>query len=152
MASDDVTLIHGDCLEAMAAMDAGSVDAVVCDPPYGLEFMGKEWDKFQSGQSARWDGKKNAKTRTGRIANKDMTLVSYGKDTRGTKCSICGHYKFSGTPCKCEHPVWEVRTGTPPNMAAYQSFAESWATEALRVLKPSHYLLAFGGTLSLIHI
>jgi DNA modification methylase len=25
-------IIHGDCVEAMAAMDANSVDAVVCDP------------------------------------------------------------------------------------------------------------------------
>jgi len=30
---DDYTLLHGDCLEEMAAMDAGSVDAVVTDPP-----------------------------------------------------------------------------------------------------------------------
>jgi site-specific DNA-methyltransferase (adenine-specific) len=29
------TLHHGDCLEVMAGMDAGSVDAVVTDPPYG---------------------------------------------------------------------------------------------------------------------
>ena len=36
-------LLHGDCLEQMAGMEAGSVDAVVTDPPYGLEFMGKEW-------------------------------------------------------------------------------------------------------------
>jgi site-specific DNA-methyltransferase (adenine-specific) len=28
----------------MREMDAESVDAVVCDPPYGLAFMGKEWD------------------------------------------------------------------------------------------------------------
>jgi len=27
-------------------MPANSMDAVVCDPPYGLEFMGKEWDKI----------------------------------------------------------------------------------------------------------
>jgi len=40
----DVTIHHGDCLEVMAAMDAGSVDAVVTDPPYGLAFMGKHWD------------------------------------------------------------------------------------------------------------
>ena len=37
-------LLHGDCLEVMAGMDAGSVDAVVTDPPYGLSFMGKHWD------------------------------------------------------------------------------------------------------------
>jgi len=38
------TLHHGDCLEVMAGMEAGSVDAVVTDPPYGLSFMGKHWD------------------------------------------------------------------------------------------------------------
>lgn len=36
---------HGDCREVMAAMDANSVDAIVTDPPYGLSFMGKGWDK-----------------------------------------------------------------------------------------------------------
>jgi site-specific DNA-methyltransferase (adenine-specific) len=37
-------LVVGDCVEQMGLLDAESVDAVVCDPPYGLEFMGKEWD------------------------------------------------------------------------------------------------------------
>jgi DNA modification methylase len=41
-----MTLHHGDCLEIMAGMDPESVDAIVTDPPYGLEFMGKEWDKL----------------------------------------------------------------------------------------------------------
>lgn len=40
----DVVLHHGDCVEVMAGLDAESVDAVVTDPPYGLGFMGKEWD------------------------------------------------------------------------------------------------------------
>ena len=34
----------GDCLEVMRTMPDASVDAVVCDPPYGLAFMGKRWD------------------------------------------------------------------------------------------------------------
>jgi site-specific DNA-methyltransferase (adenine-specific) len=42
-----VTIHTGDCIEVMAAMDADSVDAIVTDPPYGLEFMGKEWDAFK---------------------------------------------------------------------------------------------------------
>lgn len=37
-------LHHGDCREVLRAMPENSVDAVVCDPPYGLEFMGKAWD------------------------------------------------------------------------------------------------------------
>lgn len=38
-------MIHvGCCLKLMALLDAGSVDSIVTDPPYGLGFMGKEWD------------------------------------------------------------------------------------------------------------
>jgi DNA modification methylase len=40
----DYQLFHGDCLEVMAGMEAGSVDAVITDPPYELGFMGKAWD------------------------------------------------------------------------------------------------------------
>jgi site-specific DNA-methyltransferase (adenine-specific)/modification methylase len=32
----DVTLHCGDCLEVMRGMEAGSVDAVITDPPYGI--------------------------------------------------------------------------------------------------------------------
>jgi site-specific DNA-methyltransferase (adenine-specific) len=35
----------GDCLDVMRDMDPGSVDAVLTDPPYGLGFMGKHWDR-----------------------------------------------------------------------------------------------------------
>lgn len=52
------TLHLGDCLEVMKTMPENSVDAIVCDPPYGLSdgptkylgdggrggFMGKNWD------------------------------------------------------------------------------------------------------------
>jgi DNA modification methylase len=41
-----MTVVTGDCVEVMAGMEPDSVDAVVCDPPYGLEFMGKEWDRL----------------------------------------------------------------------------------------------------------
>jgi DNA modification methylase len=41
-----MVVIRGDCVEEMRKMPADSVDAVVCDPPYGLEFMGKEWDSL----------------------------------------------------------------------------------------------------------
>lgn len=39
-----ITLHHGDCLEIMATMEPNSVDSIVTDPPYGLAFMGKDWD------------------------------------------------------------------------------------------------------------
>ena len=42
---NDIQLYLGDCLDVMQDMDDNSVDAVITDPPYGLEFMGKDWDK-----------------------------------------------------------------------------------------------------------
>lgn len=42
-------LIHGDCLEAMRQMPDCSVDSIVCDPPYGIGFMGKGWDSAVPG-------------------------------------------------------------------------------------------------------
>ena len=39
-------LLKGDCLEELKRIPADSVDSVICDPPYGLEFMGKAWDKY----------------------------------------------------------------------------------------------------------
>ena len=37
-------IIQGDCLEVMRTMADNSIDFVVTDPPYGLHFMGKDWD------------------------------------------------------------------------------------------------------------
>lgn len=37
-------VLTGDCREVMATLNINSVDAIVTDPPYGLSFMGKEWD------------------------------------------------------------------------------------------------------------
>jgi DNA modification methylase len=50
-----VTLHVGDCLEVLPTLEADSVDAVVTDPPYGLEFMGKEWDRFDRNGPASFE-------------------------------------------------------------------------------------------------
>lgn len=39
-------LLHGDYREVLGALPEASVDACVTDPPYGLGFMGREWDTF----------------------------------------------------------------------------------------------------------
>ncbi len=37
-------LIHGKVEDACRELPENSFDAVLCDPPYGLRFMGKKWD------------------------------------------------------------------------------------------------------------
>lgn len=38
-------LHRGDCRELLTTLPENSVDAVVTDPPYELNFMGREWDR-----------------------------------------------------------------------------------------------------------
>jgi len=42
-------LIWGDCVEVMRGMEEASVDAVVCDPPYGIQFMNCDFDRLGDG-------------------------------------------------------------------------------------------------------
>lgn len=39
-----INLLNGNCLDLMRSMPDNSVDSIVTDPPYGLNFMGKKWD------------------------------------------------------------------------------------------------------------
>jgi DNA modification methylase len=44
--SVNVQLLNDDCLIALKTLADNSIDSVVTDPPYGLNFMGKEWDRL----------------------------------------------------------------------------------------------------------
>lgn len=39
-------LYMGDCLEVLKTKKENSIDSIVTDPPYGIGFMGKEWDRI----------------------------------------------------------------------------------------------------------
>ncbi len=114
----DVTLYLGDCLDVMAAMEAESVTAIVCDPPYGLEFMGKEWDKFGISES-----------RAKRLSGADAPAGD----------------KFFGYREGCENRGRYTEL-TPKEKSTMQEFFYRVFLTALRVAKPGCHLLAFGGT------
>jgi site-specific DNA-methyltransferase (adenine-specific) len=146
-------LITGDCIEAMQEMDESSVDAIVTDPPYGLEFMGKEWDRFTDADLAIRSGHERAISGGGFTdANgiypkaRNQTGVKFG-GTWTAECRGCGRRDMFRKGCRCETPDWvRVKTNGNAPLLAYQSWTVAWATEALRVLKPGAHLLSFGGT------
>ena len=47
-------IICGCCIETMRKMPESSIDSIVCDPPYQIDFMGKDWDQeFDSDEWSR---------------------------------------------------------------------------------------------------
>lgn len=112
----DGLILIGDVLAGLKHLDDNSMEAIVTDPPYGLEFMGKDWDKFAP----------NAEHRHASFGRSGMGLPRYG----------------TWTPTATADGVEKVRQ----QRMDYQSWCYPWAVECLRVLKPGGYLLAFGGT------
>ena len=85
-----VDLRQGDCRAVMAGLPAASVDAVVCDPPYGLSFMGKDWDHGVPGV-AFWSAAL-------RLAKPGAHLLAFG----GTRT-------FHRLAVAIEDAGWEIR-------------------------------------------
>ena len=122
----DFVLQQGDCVEVMAHLDDNSVDAVVCDPPYGLEFMGKDWD-------APW---KDART--------DKRGVIDPKQWGGNQDSPNGGNPYSRARIRTAAAHY---AGDAAEVGrAFQAWCMTWSKEALRVLKPGGHLVAFGGS------
>ena len=153
-----MTILVGDCRERMRTLEPESVDAIVCDPPYGLEFMGKEWDRLTEDRpnAAAWKGRRGTKQITKR-SDDGPCETPWAKESSGyrgnarqsfKRCTKCGKRSFSGSPCKCPDPEWAIEypEGPPTGAVVMQRWHESWAVEAFRVLRPGGHLLAFGGT------
>ena len=43
-------IICGDCKEIVKRMDENSIDSIVTDPPAGIAFMNREWDRNKGGR------------------------------------------------------------------------------------------------------
>jgi hypothetical protein len=90
----DLTLpwqvVESECRAAMALMPEVSVDSIVTDPPYGLAFMGKEWDHGVPGVQF-W-------TEALRVAKPGAHLLAFG----GTRT-------FHRLTCAIEDAGWDIR-------------------------------------------
>jgi site-specific DNA-methyltransferase (adenine-specific) len=62
----DTLLLNGDCIETMRGFDAGSIDAVVCDPPYHLTSIVERFGKPDAAPSVVPEGGSGVYARSSR--------------------------------------------------------------------------------------
>lgn len=127
----DIIVYAGDCIEVMREMPEASVDAIITDPPYGLEFMGKDWDSPWKGKASR----EFNDIEHGSLGG--FTKLPNHSRVNNVKCRACDRWKFSSNSCKCDTPDFPDARGAA--MREFQAFSEAWAREALRILKPGDH-------------
>lgn len=85
-----VRILQGDCRDVLATLEPHSVDSIVCDPPYGLTFMGADWDHDVPGPEY-W-------LAAFRVAKPGAPLLAFG----GTRT-------YHRLICAIEDAGWEIR-------------------------------------------
>lgn len=135
-------ILLGDCVARMTEMPSESVDSIVSDPPYGLEFMGKAWDKLdgvgEGGAGFSADG-----------MNKGFHALPAYTGSSNPLCRNCkgsrrGRDRVGFKVCRCAEPDF-------PNVGRIQGdkmleWHSAWLAEAYRVLVPGGVVKAFGGS------
>lgn len=112
--SSSVTLYLGDMREVLASMPENSVDSVVCDPPYELNFMGKSWDSTGVAfQAATWVEVKRVLKPGGTVLDPFL-----GSGTTVLAAQALG-FKSIGVELLAEHlDIVRARLGLPPETRA----------------------------------
>lgn len=138
-----VVVYKGDCREVMKRLEAESLHAIVSDPPYGLEFMGKDWDapwKADGGFDPRDKTKLPESQR--RIVAASVTYGTKSKRNNG-KIEVCDEGMDPSHPFR--DGTNRVVYGTS-DTHGFQVWFQTCADEMLRVCKPGAHCLTFGGT------
>lgn len=146
---DPVRVVRADSLVRLRRVPEAVFDAMVSDPPYGLEFMGKEWDSFR-GEAWRVGA---GFSKPG-IGDRKTAWPAFGSgDSANATCGVCGGRMRGANRCGCDTPDWRVkgkplgeRNGHAERGRAFGKWCQQWAAAALRVLKPGGYAVVFGGT------
>ena len=107
---DSWRLLTGDCLDVLATLEPESVDACATDPPYGISFMGREWDTF-----------------TPATVEKMRTSKAFGSDEANP--NLRGRTGWAGSAA-----VAYDRSAAAS--LKFQAWTQQWAEAVLRVLKP----------------
>jgi site-specific DNA-methyltransferase (adenine-specific) len=114
---------EGDCLDVMREFPDNCIDSIITDPPYGLEFMGKDWDYGIPGV-AYW-------REALRIAKPGATLMAFG----GTRT-------YHRLVCAIEDAGWGIRDCTSyfhDGTQAERAFMASLSEEQLGAYLELHH-------------
>jgi hypothetical protein len=117
----DRVIVHGDLFDVLPTLAEASIDACVTDPPYGIGFMGREWDTFKPGTGKH----RRLMHPRERIASKNPNIDGRHRSPAMSPSQIDYDYSTAG-------------------LRSFQQWTAKWSAEVLRVLKPGAYIVVCG--------
>jgi len=91
-------IIKGDCMEVLKRFPDNCIDTIITDPPYGLSFMGLEWDSFGTDLQKFQEWTRSWASEVLRVAKPGATLLVFG----GTRT-------WHRLACGIEDAGWKIR-------------------------------------------
>jgi hypothetical protein len=118
--------------------------AMICDPPYGLEFMGQEWDtpdRWRVGAGFSQPG----------IGDRPTPWPSYASETANPTCVTCGGRLRGKRRCTCADPEWRVKGTAFANNrhrsnATLQAMYTTWFRALAQHLHPGAFGACFASS------
>jgi len=132
-----IRLLLGDSSQRMLDL-TDDVVAVVCDPPYGLEFMGKDWD-------APW---KHTISDYGYTDGGERRPGPSFTSSRNPICQNCGARQrtWEGGPPACSCGEFQTDEDTSGDRRKFQGWASEWLKLCFEKLPSGGIIKVFGGT------
>lgn len=146
----NLRLLMGDCVVRISQLNEGLIQAVISDPPYGLEFMnshGIKWDKLD------WEtGGGFSKGGSSRFQN-SPPLPSFSHVNIANRiCITCkgterGQDRKGFHKCRCEIGNFPPRKVSISDAGVKMQVSHSiWIAEAYRALSSGGVIKAFGAS------
>jgi hypothetical protein len=133
----DCLLICGDCLEVLPMLEAGSVDAVIADPPYGIDFgngggfsASHGWGPWR--ENVEWDKERPAREVFEAILQLGLPTTIWG-----------GNYFTDYLPPTGKWLIWD-KGQTDFSLADVEMAWCSWGGAARRIMYPRSRALKDG--------
>lgn len=115
-------ILHGDLFDVLPTLEAERFDSCVTDPPYGIGFMGREWDTFKP-----------------EISEKLRARGEAWVKKRPDNPNLNGRKRQPGvSPSAVEY------NRSLDGQRGFQEWTARWAAEVFRVLKPGAHLVVCG--------
>jgi len=88
-------IIHGECLEEMRKLEAGSVDLILTDPPYGtIKGLGGDIEKYKNLSNSNWDvtlDNKEIFKECERVLRENGKLILFSQEPYTSKLIVEAH-------------------------------------------------------------